>query len=195
MFGKKPVEPVKPTRRQEPAITLAELEQIIAEGLRVAAATGRALALIRDRELYLEVSDSWESYLFDRWKMTVDYGNKLIAAGAICDELKSQGLAEPTREAHTRQLSKVKPEARSEVWTAALTEAGGPDNVTAELLAAKGAKHRKRKARRVKPKMFKSKGKGWTLELKRSSVDVSIVEALKAALAQAEAQVPELKAA
>jgi hypothetical protein len=43
--------------------------------------------------------------------------------------------------------------------------------------------------------MFKSKGKGWTLELKRSSVDVSIVEALKAALAQAEAQVPELKAA
>jgi hypothetical protein len=127
--------------------------------------------------------------------MTVDYGNKLIAAGAICDELKSQGLSEPTREAHTRQLSKVKPEARSEVWTAALTEAGGPDNVTAELLAAKGAKHRKRKARRVKPKMFKSKGKGWTLELKRSSVDVSIVEALKAALAQAEAQVPELKAA
>ena len=197
MFGKKPAEPVKPTRRQEPQITLAELEHVIAEGLKVTAATGRALALIRDRELYLEVSPSWESYLSARWNMTVDYGNKLIAAATICDELRAQGLAEPTREAHARELSKLKPEARSEVWAEALAEAGGPENVTAEQIAAKGSKHRKRKARRAKPKMFKARGKGWTLQLARSSVDVSIVDALKAALAQAEAQAhsPKLKAA
>ena len=196
MFGtKKPAEPVKPTRRQEPQITLAELESVIAEGLKVTAATGRALALIRDRELYLEVSGDWESYLSIRWNMTVDYGNKLIAAATICDELRAQGLAEPTREAHARELSKLKPEARSEVWTAALAEAGGPENVTAEQIAAKGARHRKKKPRRVKPKMFKAKGKGWTLQLERSSVDVSIVDALRAALAQAEAQLPGLKAA
>lgn len=43
--------------------------------------------------------------------------------------------------------------------------------------------------------MFKAKGKGWTLQLSRASVDVSIVDALKVALAQAEAQANERKAA
>jgi len=194
IFSNNKPEPTKPTRR-EPKLTLADLERIIAEGLTAAIETGRALALIRDRKMYLEVSDTWEAYLTDRWKMTVDFGNKLITAGGIADELRALGLTEPTREAHTRELAKIKPEARPEVWEQALAEAGSPENVTAAIIAAKGAKHRKRKARRVKPKMFKAKGKGWTLQLSRSSVDVSIVDALKVALAQAEAQANELKVA
>jgi hypothetical protein len=197
IFSNNKPEPTKPTRREpkEPKLSLSELERIIAEGLTAAIETGRALAQIRDHKMYLEVSDTWESYLSTRWKMTVDFGNKLIAAGGIADELRALGLTEPTREAHTRELAKIKPQARPEVWTEALAEAGGPENVTAAIIAAKGAKHRKRKARRVKPKMFKAKGKGWTLQLSRASVDVSIVDALKVALAQAEAQANERKAA
>ena len=131
----------------------------------------------------------------ERAKQAETTSSQLGEWQGVIDELRAQGLAEPTREAHARELSKLKPEARSEVWTAALAEAGGPENVTAEQIAAKGARHRKKKPRRVKPKMFKAKGKGWTLQLERSSVDVSIVDALRAALAQAEAQLPGLKAA
>lgn len=191
----KPIEPAtKPTRR-EPPVTLAELESVIAQGLTMFAATGKALSLIRDRKMFLEVSDAWESYLSTRWKMSSDYALKLINAAAICDELKQAGLAEPVREAHARELQKIEPEARPAVWSAALAEAGSPENVTSEQLAAKGAKFRKRKARQRKPAMFKAKGKGWKLTLERTSTAVSLVDALKAALVQAEAQATERKVA
>lgn len=194
-FAKKPVEPVKPTRR-EPPVTLAELESVIAQGLSMFSATGRALSMIRDRQMYLEVSDSWESYLSLRWKMSADYALKLVNAAKICQELKEAGLVEPVRETQARELQKLHPEARPQVWSAALVEAGDdPENVTSEQLAAKGAKHRKRKARQRKPAMFKAKGKGWKLTLSRTSTAVSIVDALKAALAEAEVKAVERKVA
>jgi hypothetical protein len=193
-FAKKPVEPVKPTRR-EPEITLEELESVISQGLSMFASTGRALSVIRDRKMYLQVSDSWESYLSIRWKMGSDYALKLVNAAKICQELKDAGLAEPVRETQARELQKLEPEARPQVWSEAVAEAGGPEQVTSEQLAAKGAKHRKRKARQRKPAMFKSKGKGWKLTLSRTSTAVSIVDALKAALAEAEAQATHRKVA
>ena len=188
-FSRTQPEPVTPRRRSEPEPaanepTLEQLEAIVSTGLNAVADVGLALTAIKDRELYRPQYDAWSSYLDHRWKLGLDYANKLIVAGAIVVKLRAAGLPEPVVVSHTRELAKVKPESVVDVWTEAIAEAGSVDNVTAQAIAEKAAKHRKRKARRKAPAAIKLKGRGWSLVLSRKSTDLDPLAILTEAAEQ-----------
>lgn len=189
IFTRNQPEPVTPRRRpvSEPVAnepTLDELEAIVSTGLNAVADVGLALTAIKDRELYRPQYDAWSTYLDHRWKLGLDYANKLIVAGAIVVKLRAAGLPEPVVVSHTRELAKVKPESVVDVWTEAIAEAGSVDNVTAQAIAEKAAKHRKRKARRKAPAAIKLKGRGWSLVLSRKSTDLDPLAILTEAAEQ-----------
>jgi hypothetical protein len=112
----------------------------------------------------------------------------LIVAGGIVLKLREAGLPEPSVVSHTRELAKVKPESVTQVWTEALAAAGTVDNVTAESIAEKATKHRKRKARRKAPAAIKLKGRGWTIVLTRKTTDLDPIAILDEATEQLEAK-------
>jgi hypothetical protein len=177
------------------APTLDELEAQVQTGLESFATAGRALAAIKSRKLYRPGFTSWESYLVERWRFTGDYATKLITAAAVADELVSAGLPQPLRESHARELKKIPTEHRGELWQAAIADAGGIDNVTAEQIASKGAKHRKPKARHKKPKAVTLRGKGWVIVVSRKTADLDILAILDEATDQLEAKAAAAKAA
>lgn len=158
--------------------TLDELEAIVSAGLNSVSKVGLALQAIKDRELYRPQFVGWISYLDERWHITTDYAQKLIAAGTIAKKILDAGLPEPTHTAHARALATVKPEAITEVWKGVLAEVGTVDNVTAEAIEKHAAKHRKRKARRKAPAAIRLKGKGWSVVISRKSIDLDPMKIL-----------------
>jgi|694.fasta_scaffold57123_2 hypothetical protein len=158
--------------------TLDELEAIVSAGLNSVSKVGLALQAIKDRELYRPQFVGWISYLDERWRITTDYAQKLIAAGTIAKKILDAGLPEPTHTAHARALATVKPEAVTEVWKGVLAEVGTVDNVTAEAIEKHAAKHRKRKARRKAPAAIRLKGKGWCVVISRKSIDLDPMKIL-----------------
>jgi hypothetical protein len=106
----------------------------------------------------------------------------------VADELVSAGLPQPLRESHARELKKIPTEHRGELWQSAIADAGGIDNVTAEQIASKGAKHRKPKARHKKPKAVTLRGKGWVIVVSRKTADLDILAILDEATDQLEAK-------
>jgi len=165
--------------------TLEELEAVVATGLESFAAAGRALAEIKDRKLYRREVGTWSKYLETRWHLTPDYASKLITAAMIANELAANGLPAPLRESHARELSRVPTEHQPEVWQESLAEVNfDPAAVTAELIADKATKHRKPKARRKAPKAIKLKGKGWSIVLTRSTIDLDPLAVLDLAAEQ-----------
>jgi hypothetical protein len=171
------------------APTLWELEAVVDAGLNSIAQVGLALDTIQTRKLYEPAYQDWPTYLDTRWKLTTDYANRLIQAAAIVAKITAAGLPEPVRTSHTRELAKVRPDAITQVWMEALEESGqDPEAITAQQIASKATKHRKRKARRKAPKAIKLKGRGWTIILQRSTVDVDPLKALDEAVDQMEAQ-------
>jgi hypothetical protein len=165
--------------------TLEELEAVVATGLESFAAAGRALAEIKDRKLYRREVGTWSKYLEERWHLTPDYASKLITAAMIANELAANGLPAPLRESHARELSRVPTEHQPEVWQESLAEVNfDPAAVTAELIADKATKHRKPKARRKAPKAIKLKGKGWSIVLTRSTIDLDPLAVLDLAAEQ-----------
>ena len=121
--------------------TLDELEAIVSAGLNSVSKVGLALQAIKDRELYRPQFVGWISYLDERWRITTDYAQKLIAAGTIAKKILDAGLPEPTHTAHARALATVKPEAVTEVWKGVLAEVGTVDNVTAEAIEKHAERH------------------------------------------------------
>ena len=194
-FFSKPIPtPTTPVPDQGP--TLAELEAVIAAGLDTIEQVGTALMAIKSRKLYRDRFATFEAYLADRWKMSLDYAKKLVEAAAVCQEIRTAGLPVPTREAHTRELRKVPTEARSEAWQQTLDAAGGnPENVTAELVAKIATKHRTKKARRKAPRTIVVKGQGWSLRLERKTADLDPVKVLTEAIAKLTATSSTTKAA
>lgn len=187
LWNKSTPEPIQPTRAAS-VQSLEDLEAIISTGLTSFAQVGKALATIKTKRLYAEQYPSWEAYLDQRWKLTDDYATRLSIASEVCLNVKRAGLPEPVRASHARTLSKLPKEQQVDAWQETLTAAGNdPEAITAELVESTIAKRRKKKARRKAPKAITLRGKGWAITITRKSVDVSIVEALAAALNQAQA--------
>lgn len=185
----------KDTAIRAAAPSLEELEAVIDAGLTSFAHVGKALATIKAKRLFAAQYGTWEDYLSVRWKITADYANRLAVAADVCLELVEAGLPEPTRASHARTLATIPAEQRVEVWTEALDAAhGNPEAITAELIEKTAAPRRKKKARRKSPKAITLRGQGWAITITRKTVDVSVVEALAAALNQAQA-LTEKKAA
>ena len=69
---------------------LAGLESSIASGMQTFVEVGRALQRIRDGKLFRERGfTSFGTYCRDRWDMTPQYANRLIAAPAIVERLET----------------------------------------------------------------------------------------------------------
>lgn len=187
----KPKPPETPRRRSvEPTNavnepTLPELESIVDAGLDSIGNVGQALFAIKDRELFKPQYATFGEYTEARWKMSGDYAERLIRAGVVVLKIKAAGLAEPTHTSHARALATVPDEAVTKVWQESLDAVGGnPEAITAEVVAGKAAKHRKRKARRKAPAAIRLKGKGWAIVIARKSIDLDPNKILAEAIEQ-----------
>lgn len=127
------------TLPEEQAQRLAELEQIIKTDLAAFLRVGAALAEIRDRELYLGDTRTFDEYLKWKWGMGRSQGYRLIDAHGVVECLKMSPIGDilPENEAQIRPLTKYKdnPELAAQAWRMAV--AAAPEGkVTARLVKA-----------------------------------------------------------
>jgi hypothetical protein len=95
---------------------LTKHEKVIQEGRRAFVDVGNALTAIRDGRLYREAYKSFDEYCRQRWDFGRNYGNKLIEAAVVVNNLST--AAKPQSETAARVLSKVPEEKREEVMQA-----------------------------------------------------------------------------
>jgi hypothetical protein len=96
---------------------LAYLERDIAEGMAHFMRVGLALAEINRSKLYRSTHSSFEAYLTERWGISRGHAYRLMGAADVVAELSPTGDTEmPTTERQARELGKVEPEKREEVW-------------------------------------------------------------------------------
>jgi len=175
------------------------LDMAVAEGVRASKAVieaGRALAVIRDRQLYRDTAGSWEAYL-ETHNLTRRRADQLVAAASALDAaaeaIQSKlgttvpGFDEIT-ERTARQLVGMDADAAAEaVIEAAKSDAG----LTPRTLKAAAARRKKTKAAKVpRPRRFKVPGATVEIVFNRKGTG-SAVDALNAALRQAEADLEQ----
>lgn len=112
-------------------------EKTISRGLHTFIEVGEALQQIRDKRLYRTEFESFEGYCRLKWGMGRQYAYRLIGGAEVAGNLVSSigDTALPSREAHTRELSKLAPEAQPVAWLKAVTAAGSAEAVTAEIVS------------------------------------------------------------
>lgn len=136
---------LSPIGETEP--TLAELEQIIQDGLDTFIEVGNALVRIRDKQLYVDGYSSFDQYCRERWDMSGSHAYRLIDASEVVRELP-EGTPAPVNEAQARELAKVPPEDRAEVMKEASQATGGKPTAAAVKAAATKREAEKRTTRR-----------------------------------------------
>ena len=105
---------------------LAGCEAVIERGLKTFREVGAALTEIRDARLYRGGYDTFEDYLSARWAMQRAQAYRLIEASAVVGALSPIGDTPlPATESQARELARVAPERRDEVWREAVALNGG----------------------------------------------------------------------
>ena len=144
--------------------TLTKLEQVVTTGLHSFAAAGKALRLIRDKQLYREQAETFEDFVAVRWNMSRQHAGRLIAAAEVVENLSPTGSA-PVTERQARPLASLPPTAQREAWEEVLQTSPKDDRgepvVSAEAVAAAVSKRRKSKRSKVKiakPSRYKVPG-------------------------------------
>jgi len=171
------------------------LNKLVEEGVRASKAVldaGRALATIRDKQLYRDVASTWEGYL-GLHGLHRRRADQLIAAAdaldAAAEVVQSKlgttvpGFDEITERTARELVGMDADDAADAVIEAAGTTAG----LTPKTLKAAAARRKKSKAPKVaKPRRFKVPGATVLVQFNKKG-DGSAIDALTAALAQAEA--------
>jgi transposase-like protein len=105
-------------------LRLSQLEDTIEKGLQTFYEVGAALAEIRDSNLYKANYSSFEAYLKERWDMGRQRAYQLIEAAEVIDGLKSvyHGGQLPLNERQVRELARIEPTKRAEVWGEATSD-------------------------------------------------------------------------
>lgn len=158
-----------------------------AKAAKVVIEAGRALAEIRDRQLFRAVAESWETYL-GRHGLNRRRADQMVAAAttwdAVVEVVQSKiGTAVPElSERAIRPLVGMAPEAAAE---AVIEAAGTADGITPATVR-RAASRRKPKVRLARPRRFKVAGAVVTVTWNRKG-NGSAIDALTAALRQAEA--------
>lgn len=172
------------TRFDEAVSLAARAAKVVIEG-------GRALKAIRDRQLFRAVSSTWEAYL-DRHGLTRRRADQMVAAAGILDAVSERVEAETGTVVPTLSERAIRPlvgmdanEAAEVVIEAARTEEG---ITPATIRKAAGRRKAKAKVKAHRPRRFKVPGGVVTIEWNRKG-NGSVLEALAAALAQAEAEI------
>ena len=174
------------------AVRLAKLESAIEAGVNVMDAVheaGKALAEIRDRQLYRDSAATFEAYVDQRFRITARRAGQLIAFSGLKTSLEEMGtrVPETLSEKAARPLTGLSVQAAAEALAEA---ASSPEGVTAASIR-KAAGRRKAKSGKAKKALrpVRFKVPGWCVIAtpnKKASGDV--IEALRAALRQAEAE-------
>ena len=137
---------------------LTKLEEQVTTGVKAFAIAGRALARIREKQLYRETADTFESYVERRWGMSKQHAGRLIAAADVVATLEPLGSgAMPLSEYQARQLAPLPADAQQEVWAevvqAAPVDATGKPVVTTDAIKTAAAKRTsKGKRRKARPR-------------------------------------------
>jgi len=169
------------------------LDRAVRRGIKAIEAVreaGRALAAIRDRQLYRVVADTFEAYARDHHGLTARRLNQMIRAAAIFDAIDDAAAESGTTvpelsERSIRDLSSLDPEAAAAAVIEAVDADGG--SPAAIKAAAKRRRPRRRKPAAPKPWTQRVPGASVKIIFNRKS-DGSVLAALAAATAQAEAQ-------
>lgn len=112
---------------------LVQHEKTISRGLHTFTEVGEALQQIRDKRLYRTEFETFEGYCRLKWGMGRQYAYRLIGGAEVAGNLVSSigDTALPAKEAHTRELAKLAPEAQPVAWLKAVQAAGSAEAVTA----------------------------------------------------------------
>lgn len=172
----------------EDRATLARLERQVDAGIAYVDAmigAGKALATIRDRQLYREAASTWEAYVDTRFRMSKRRADQMIAFAGVSEALSEMGTAVPKlSERAVRPLVGLD----QEQLKAVVAEAAEGGELTPASIR-KAASRRKGKAKAAKaprPRRFKVPGATVQITFNRKS-NGSVLEALEAAMRQAEA--------
>jgi hypothetical protein len=117
---------------------LAKCEETIGKGIKTFKEVADALQDIRDQQLYRKKHKTFEEYCRNKWKFTARHANRLISAGGVVENLRSDQLvsseriAIPDSESSARPLAKLTPPQQME---AARIVAKKPGKHTAKQFA------------------------------------------------------------
>ncbi len=190
-FGSSKGSTMTATERRE----FERLDMLVAEGVRATKAVldaGRALATIRERQLYRDTAATWEAYL-ETHGLSRRRADQLVAAAGALDAAAEavqsklgttvpgfDGITERT----ARQLVGMDADDAAD---AVIEAAGTTEGLTPKTLKAAAARRKKSKAPKVaKPRRFKVAGAIVQVVFNRKGTG-SAIDALSAALRQAEA--------
>lgn len=85
---------------------LADLEQVVERGLQTFYEVGSALLEIRDKRLYRQSHNTFETYCRERFGFSDSRGRQLIAAARTVTAVTQLGLPAPTTEREARELAR-----------------------------------------------------------------------------------------
>lgn len=124
---------------------LAQLEGVIARGMQTFLEVGNALLEIQTNKLYRADYSTFEDYLRERWNLSRRRGYQLVEAAKVAKALPVCTTVHTTERA-LRQVAKVEPAKRAEVWQRAEQAAGGDrvqqKHVEAAVNVHRGARRR-----------------------------------------------------
>lgn len=151
------------TREEKPAMTEQEVqlrdraEQAVLRGLKAADAVreaGRALHLLKSRDLWRDTHDSWQAYVEERFSITARRAHQLYEfsqfSDAVADAIGTSGTAVTLTERALRPLADVPAEQLQETIQEAVAQSGGGEPTPAAIRAA-AAKRKSKKRRKERP--------------------------------------------
>lgn len=179
---------MKATLTADERTALARLEKAVEAGVNVTMTVheaGKALAEIRQRQLYRDSAASWDEYVQERFRITKRRADQMVAFAGVHDVLQEMGTQVPKlSEKAARPLVGLSPDAMAEAVAEA---ASSPEGVTAGSIRKAAGRRRKAKASKVpRPRRFKVPGAIVTITFNRKT-NGSTLDALAAAQRQAEA--------
>ena len=166
------------------------LDQAVAMGSKAAKVVieaGRALGTIRDKQLFRDVADTWETYL-ERHGLTRRRADQMVAAATTWDAVsetvsRKTGTAVPTlSENAIRPLISMGTEAAAD---AVIEAAGTAEGITPASIRQAAARRKPKTAKVPRPRRFKVAGAIVSVTFNRKGTG-SAIDALTAALRQAE---------
>ena len=176
----------KSTLSADERAALAKLESAVEAGVNATMAVieaGKALAEIRDRQLFRDSGSSWDTYVTDRFRITRRRADQLIAFAGVKAALDETGTIVPElSEGTARPLVGLTPAAMAEAVAEAADSAEGITAGSIKKAASKRKKSSKAKVR--KPVRYRVPGATVVIEWNKKASG-SAADALEAALRQA----------
>jgi hypothetical protein len=116
---------------------LAEVEQVIEQGIAVFVEVGSALAEVRDSKLYRAEFKTFEAYCQTRWGLGRTYVFNLIESAQTAEEMFAIANISVGNEAQARELAKVTKASGIKEAAKVLEAVAADGKVTAKAIAAK----------------------------------------------------------